>query len=159
MITSNGKTKDYVQTDRQVRAKATIASAKSPDKPDQMAKNWHDSLWRAFASDILGRGEDPPGGKPATVLRVEYFDGKQSVGFDEFARVEPTSESSSAVSEEPAGARRVRPHRALGRLDEGLQRQPADHGRPEAGRRTLVCSSPLPAAPLTRGPVQGRIGR
>jgi hypothetical protein len=104
VITSNGKTKEYVQTDRQVRAKATIASAKSPDKPDQMAKNWHDSLWRAFASDILGRGEDPPGGKPATVLRVEYFDGKQSVGFDEFARVEPTAESSSAVSEEPAGS-------------------------------------------------------
>lgn len=103
VITSNGKSKDYVQTDRQVRAKATIASAKSPDKPDQMAKNWHDSLWRAFASDVLGRGEDPPGGKPATVLRVEYFDGKQSVGFDEFARVDTSTDSSSAVSEEPAG--------------------------------------------------------
>ena len=103
VITSNGKTKEYVQTDRQVRAKATIAPAKSPDKPDQMAKNWHESLWRAFASDILGRGEDPPG-KPATVLRVEYFDGKQSVGFDEFARGEPPSETSSAVSEEPAGS-------------------------------------------------------
>ncbi|HVT07080.1 MAG TPA: DUF4340 domain-containing protein [Polyangia bacterium] len=104
VITSNGKSKEYVQTDRQVRAKATIASAKSPDKPDQMAKNWHDSLWRAFASDVLGRGEDPPGGKPATVLRVEYFDGKKSVGFDEFARVESSSDSSSAVSEEPTGS-------------------------------------------------------
>ena len=103
VVTSNGKTKDYVQTDRQVRAKATIASAKSPDKPDQMAKNWHDSLWRAFASDILGREEDPPGGKPATVLRVEYFDGKQSIGFDEFARVEASADSASAVSEEPTG--------------------------------------------------------
>ncbi|MES1209006.1 MAG: hypothetical protein ABUS79_23965, partial [Pseudomonadota bacterium] len=100
VITSNGKTKEYVQTDRQVRAKATIAPAKSPEKPDQMAKNWHESLWRAFASDVLGRGEDPPGGKPAIVLRVEYFDGKQSVGFDEFARAEP----SAAVSEEAAGS-------------------------------------------------------
>jgi hypothetical protein len=100
VIASNGKTKEYVQTERQVRAKAALAPAKSPDKPDQMAKNWHDSLWRAFASDVLGRGEEPPGGKPATVLRVEYFDGKQSIGFDEFARVEPTS----AVSEEPAAS-------------------------------------------------------
>ncbi len=100
VITSGGKTKEYVQTDRQVRAKATIAPAKSPDKPDQMAKNWHDSLWRGYASEVLGRGEDPPGGKPATVLRVEYFDGKRPIGFDEFARVE----ASSAISEEPPGS-------------------------------------------------------
>ncbi|HXU60755.1 MAG TPA: hypothetical protein VN962_03580 [Polyangia bacterium] len=100
VITAGDKTKEYIQTDRQVRAKAAFAPAKSPDKPDQMAKNWHDSLWRAFPAEILGRGEEPAGGKPATVLRVEYFDGKKSIGFDELARVE--SASASGVSEEPA---------------------------------------------------------
>jgi hypothetical protein len=97
VVSSNGKTKEYVQTDRQVRAKAALAPARSPDKPDQMAKNWHDSLWRVFPSDILGRNEQLPAGKPSPVLKVEYFDGKTSIGFDEFAR----EESSSGVSEEP----------------------------------------------------------
>jgi hypothetical protein len=100
VITANGKTKEYVQTDRQMRSKAAFAPPKSPDKPDQMAKNWHDSLWRAFPSELLGRGEEPASGKPTDVLRVEYFDGKTSIGFDEFAR----GESGSGVSEEPAGA-------------------------------------------------------
>lgn len=100
VITANGKSKEYVQTDRQARGKAALAPAKSPDKPDQMAKNWHDSLWRAFASEVLGRGEEPAGGKPTPVLRVEYFDGKTSIGFDEFAR----AESSAGISEEPASS-------------------------------------------------------
>ncbi len=100
VISAGDKTKEYVQTDRQVRAKAGFAPAKSPDKPDQMAKNWHDSLWRAFASELLGHGEEPAGGKPTPVLRVEYFDGRKSIGFDEFAR----AQSSSAVSEEPASS-------------------------------------------------------
>jgi hypothetical protein len=98
VITAGDKSKEYVQTDRQMRSKAAFAPAKSPDKPDQMAKNWHDSLWRAFPAEILGGGEEPAGGKPSTVLRVEYFDGKKSIGFDELARVE----SASGVSEEPA---------------------------------------------------------
>ncbi len=100
VISSNGKSKEYIQTDRQVRAKAALAPAKSPDKPDQMAKNWHDSLWRVFPADILGRNEQPAGGQPAPVMRVEYFDGKTSLGFVEFAR----EESSSGTSEEPSSA-------------------------------------------------------
>jgi Domain of unknown function (DUF4340) len=96
VISSGGKSKEYVQTDRQVRAKAALAPAKSPDKPDQMAKNWHDSLWRVFPADILGRDEQPAAGKPTQVLRIEYFDGKSSIGFDEFAR----AESPSGISEE-----------------------------------------------------------
>jgi hypothetical protein len=98
VISSGGKSKEYIQTDRQVRAKAALAPAKSPDKPDQMAKNWHDSLWRVFPADILGRNEQPAAGKPTPVMRVEYFDGKTSLGFDEFAR----EESSSGISEEPS---------------------------------------------------------
>jgi len=98
VISAGSKSREYVQTDRQIRAKAALAPARSPDKPDQMAKNWHDSLWRIFPSDILGRNEQPPAGKPGTVMRIEYFDGKSSIGFDEFAR----EESSTGVSEEPS---------------------------------------------------------
>ena len=100
VLASGGKQKEYLQINREVRGKSSFAPAKTPDKPDQMAKNWHDALWRAFPSEILGRGEEPPTGKPTVVLRIDYTDGKTPVGFMEFAR----AESSGGVSEETPGA-------------------------------------------------------
>ncbi len=96
VLAAGDKSKEYVQLDREARAKAAFAPAKTPDKRDQMAKNWHDAVWRAFPSDILGRGEEPAGGKPTVVLRVDYFDGKSSVGYMELAR----EESGGGLSEE-----------------------------------------------------------
>ncbi|HVZ89486.1 MAG TPA: DUF4340 domain-containing protein [Polyangia bacterium] len=100
VLSAGGKQKAYVQTDREARAKAAFAPAKTPDKHDQMAKNWHDAVWRVFPSDILGRGEDPAGGKPAVVLRVDYYDGKNSIGFMELAR----QEAAGSVSEDSESA-------------------------------------------------------
>ena len=93
VLAAGGKSKEYLQLDREARAKAAFAPAKTPDKRDQMAKNWHDAVWRAFPSDILGRGEEPAGGKPTVVLRVDYFDGKSSVGYMELAREESSGAS------------------------------------------------------------------
>jgi hypothetical protein len=119
-LAAGGKSKDYLQTDHDVRAKAAFAPAKTPDKHDQMAKNWHDALWRAFPSEILGRGEEPPGGKPAVVLRVDYYDGKTGVGFLELGR----AESGSGVSEEaPSGEIYARTEHTAGwvKLHNGTQ--------------------------------------
>jgi hypothetical protein len=100
VLSSGGKQKEFVQIDREQHGKSTFAPAKTPDKPEQMAKNWHDAMWRAFPSEILGRGEEPAAGKPATVVRVEYFDGQKSLGFMEFAR----AEAGGGVSEEAPSA-------------------------------------------------------
>lgn len=100
VLSSGGKQKEYLQNSREVRGKSSFAPAKTPDKPDQMAKNWHDATWRAFPSEILGRGEEPATGKPSVVLRVDYYDGKTSVGYMELAR----PESPGGLSEEaPSG--------------------------------------------------------
>ena len=104
VLAAGGKSKEYVQLEREARAKAAFAPAKTPDKRDQMAKNWHDAVWRAFPSDILGRGEEPTAGKPNVVLRVEYFDGKSSVGYMELARAESSGVSEDAASEAPSAA-------------------------------------------------------
>ena len=88
---AGGKSKEFVQVGRESRATAGFAPAKTPDKRDQMAKNWHDSLWRAFPTELLGKGEEPPGGKPTLVLRVDYFDGKDSVGWMEIAHGRTTA--------------------------------------------------------------------
>jgi len=100
VLSAGGKQKEFLQINREQHGKSAFAPAKTPDKPDQMAKNWHDAMWRAFPSEILGRGEEPAAGKPTVVLRIEYFDGQKSIGFMEFAR----AEAAGGVSEEaPSG--------------------------------------------------------
>lgn len=98
VISSGGKQKEYLQVGRESHATAGFASPKTPDKRDQMAKNWHDTLWRVFPAELLGRGEQPTAGKPNTVLRVDYYDGKSPVGWIEIARVE--SSGGTGMSDE-----------------------------------------------------------
>jgi hypothetical protein len=86
VITVGGKSRELVQTHRENIQTAQLASPKTPDKPDQMAKNWHDLLWRSFAMDVLGAGEVPKEGAPTPVGKVEYFDGKKSLGYIEIAK-------------------------------------------------------------------------
>ena len=47
-----------------------------------MAKNWHDALWRLFPAELLGKGEEPAGGKANVLLRVDYYDGKSQRRLD-----------------------------------------------------------------------------
>jgi hypothetical protein len=97
-VSSGGKEKEFVHLERASRSTAGFAPAKTPDKRDQMAKNWHDSLWRLFPSELLGKGEQPAGGKPNVVLRVDYLEGKQSVGWIEIAKIENASGPSDDVA-------------------------------------------------------------
>ncbi len=85
VITVGGKSRELAQTHRESIQTAQLSSPKSPDKPDQMAKNWHDLLWRSFAMDVLGAGEVPKEGAPTPAGKVEYFDGKKSLGYIELA--------------------------------------------------------------------------
>jgi len=57
----------------------------APEKPDEMAKNWHDKLWRLFPMDVLGKGEVPITGAPQPVVRVNYAERGKSVGWIELA--------------------------------------------------------------------------
>jgi hypothetical protein len=98
VITIGGKSRELVQNHRESIQTAQLASPKSPDKPDQMAKNWHDLLWRSFAMDVLGAGEVPKGGAPTPAGKVEYFDGKKSLGYIEIAKApENTVEQTDAA--------------------------------------------------------------
>jgi hypothetical protein len=98
VLSSGGKQKEYTQVGRESRTTAGLAPAKTPDKRDQMAKNWHDQIWRLFPNEILGKGETPTGGEPAAALRVEYFDGKKSLGWLELAKLEPAAAATGAAS-------------------------------------------------------------
>jgi hypothetical protein len=98
VITVGGKQKEFLQVERGARVTSGFVSPKTPDKRDQMAKNWHDALWRVFPSELLGKGEEPAGGKTAVAVRVDYFDKKTPVGWIEIAR----SEAGAGMSEDGA---------------------------------------------------------
>ncbi len=136
VLAAGGKAKEYVQLDREARAKAAFAPAKTPDKRDQMAKNWHDAVWRAFPTEVLGRGEEPAGGKPTVVLRVDYYDGKTGVGYMELGRQEPAG----GVSEEaPTGEVYARTEHTAGWL------------KLHNGAQLLADAQKLLAAPMRTG--------
>ena len=64
-------------------------------KPDDMAKNWHDTIWRMMVTDVLGKGEQPTAGTPEVACKVEYdWRGKQK-GFIELAHVTPAPVASN----------------------------------------------------------------
>jgi hypothetical protein len=89
-ISANGKKKEFVQLGKEKGAAAQFAPPDKLDKPDSMAKSWHDTIWRAFPMEILGKGEVPKEGTPKIVVRVDYFDGKKNVGWMELGKVTVT---------------------------------------------------------------------
>src|SRR5262249_40418864 len=99
-LSAGGKQKELVQLGREARATNAFALAQAPAKRDQMAKNWHDAMWRVFPTEVLGKGEEPSAGKPAVALRVDYFDGKKQVGWIEIGKVDVAA----GLSEDTAGA-------------------------------------------------------
>jgi hypothetical protein len=100
VVSAGGKKRELLHQGRENFSNEGYASAKTPDKRDQMAKNWHDSLWRTFPMEVLGKGELPKTGTLKPAVRVEYFEKGKSVGWIEVARLEggtKTSDSSDPI--------------------------------------------------------------
>jgi hypothetical protein len=95
-LSMNGKRKEWVHLGRENFATDAYANAKTPDKHDDMAKNWADSLWRQFPMEVLGKGEEPKGGAPKIAFRLDYTEKGKPVGWVEIARAETDSESKSS---------------------------------------------------------------
>jgi hypothetical protein len=123
VLTVGDKKRELAQTHRESVHGAQLASVKTPDKPDQTAKNWHEMLWRVGPVDVLGQGEVPAEGTPAPFARVDYFDGKKAIGWIELAKIPPAVEESSSAppapslyarTEHTAGWVKLRPNPQLG---------------------------------------------
>lgn len=78
----------------------TVSPQQTPEAPDELARAWLDRVWRLPPRDMLGRGEEPPGGEPEEVFRVEFKRGGRRLGHltvarggegDFFARTEHTA--------------------------------------------------------------------
>lgn len=86
-VTAGGKKRDFVVTGGRSHLTARLASPKTPDKPDELAKNWHEKVWRASVADALGEGEKPAAGQPTVALRLDYFASEKTRGWVEIARL------------------------------------------------------------------------
>ncbi len=60
---------------------------KKSGKPDDLAKNWHDKLWRSMVIDVLGKGEQPKDGAPQPACKVEYLEHGKAKGYIELGRL------------------------------------------------------------------------
>ena len=80
--------------------------SKKTGKPDDLAKNWHDKLFRSMVIDVLGKGELPKGGTPELQCKVEYTDKGKAKGFVELGRL-GTAPPQNVSSPTPAPATQV----------------------------------------------------
>lgn len=64
---------DFVQTQAEIAQTAKVTRAQTPDKPEELVKNWHDKILnRLVVTEVLGRGELPKTGAPKVELRIDY---------------------------------------------------------------------------------------
>jgi hypothetical protein len=83
-VKSGDKTAAFVQTGADVPQLAKVARAETPDKAEELVKNWHDKLWnRLIVTDVLAKDELPKAGAPEVQLRIEYTNKGQPKGWIE----------------------------------------------------------------------------
>ncbi len=98
-ITAGGKSRTLTAPPAENQFAAKLVGKNG--KPDDMAKNWHDKVWRLMVTDVLGKGELPTSGTPEVACKVEYgWHGKQK-GFVELGRLTPPPVASN-VSAPPS---------------------------------------------------------
>jgi hypothetical protein len=102
VVTAGSKRKEFLHQGRENFATEGYASARTPDKRDQMAKNWQDMLWRTFPMEVMGKDEVPKEGAPKIVVRVDYLEGKKSVGWIELGKTDSATGKSTSDDKGPA---------------------------------------------------------
>lgn len=86
-VAFEGKTVEYVQENANVPSATKVAKASQPEKPDELAKNWHDKVWnRLVVTEVLGQGELPKAGEPKVALKLVYLARGKEKGWLELGR-------------------------------------------------------------------------
>ena len=85
-VKAGDKSAEYVQTGADIPQTAKIARASSPDKPEELVKNWHEKIWnRLIVTEVLAKDEEPKAGAPQVQLRLDYSLKGQPKGWLELA--------------------------------------------------------------------------
>ena len=85
-VKAGEKSAAFVVTGAEISQTARVARAATPDKPEELVKNWHEKLWnRLIVTEVLSQGELPKAGVPEVQLRVDYTAKGQPRGWIELA--------------------------------------------------------------------------
>jgi hypothetical protein len=77
----------YLQKDAEIPQTMKVMPKATPDKPDELVRNWHDKVWnRLIVTEVLGKGEAPKDGEPKVELRVDYLARGSAKGWVEFGK-------------------------------------------------------------------------
>lgn len=99
---ADGRKASLVQSGGEIAQTAKVARAATPEKPDELAKNWHEKIWnRLIVTEVLAAGETPKNGEPKVALRLEYSHKGKPKGWLELG-LDPT-EGTWARSENTPG--------------------------------------------------------
>ena len=85
-VKANEKSVAFVQTGADIPQTAKVARAATPDKAEELVKNWHEKIWnRLIVTEVLAKDEPAKWGEPKVQLRLDYTLKGQPRGFLELA--------------------------------------------------------------------------
>ncbi len=81
-----------------------LAAVATPDKPDTVARAWHERVFGLGVAEVYGKDEKFPEGEPVTKLRLEYSSRGRAMGWLELAEIPGPTEplASGAPAKKPA---------------------------------------------------------
>jgi hypothetical protein len=87
VITNDGKKQAYLQKDAEIPQTMKVAAKETPDKADELVRNWSDKVWnRLIITEVLGKGEAPKDGEPKVELRIDYLARGSAKGWTELGK-------------------------------------------------------------------------
>ena len=86
LVKMDNKQKEFAQSSSEPVQPLKLTPKKSPDKPDDFARNWHDKVLHLIVTEVLGKGEVPAPGEPTPSVRVEYLQRGKPIGWIELAQ-------------------------------------------------------------------------
>lgn len=96
-IKVDDKQRELVQIPGEANQPPKLASKKTPTKPDDFARNWHERIWHLVVTEVLGKSEVPSSGDPKVAVRIDYRSRGKPVGWMEVTQ--PRTVPSSPVPE------------------------------------------------------------
>ena len=91
LIKVDDKQRELVQLSSDANQPPKLASKKTPTKPDDFARNWHDRIWHLVVTEVLGKSEVPSSGEPKLAMRVDYRYRQKPVGWIELSQPRPAA--------------------------------------------------------------------
>lgn len=87
VISFDAVKKAYLQKDAEIPQTMKVMPKDTPDKSDDLVRNWHDKVWnRLIVTEVLGKDEAPKSGAPKVELRIDYLARGKGKGFIELGK-------------------------------------------------------------------------